>query len=78
MASVFKRFPRTMGFGGLRSLFLLWQVVLPVCWVPRPEWYFHHGVGSAKVWWSVVTPGQLSELLPQNRKKKRVGIYPSD
>lgn len=34
----------------MRTLFSFWQVLLLMCLVPRPEWYFHHGVSCAKVW----------------------------
>ena len=34
----------------MRFLFSFWQVVLPLCWIPRPEYYFHHGASCAKVW----------------------------
>lgn len=44
------------GFGWIRSLFSSWQVVLPMCWGSRPEWYFHHhGISCANVW-GAVTP----------------------
>lgn len=34
---------------GLYSCFCK-SCCLSVCWVPRPEWYFDHGVGCAKTW----------------------------
>lgn len=38
----------------MRTLFSFWQVLLLMCLVPRPEWYFHHGVSCGKVWEHVI------------------------
>lgn len=40
--STVRGFRRTMDLGGL--------VLLLKCYVPRPEWYFHHGASCVKAW----------------------------
>lgn len=45
-----RTFPELCGLWWIRSLLSLWQVMLPMCWVSWPEWYFHHRVSCAKTW----------------------------
>lgn len=47
---ILRDIPRILDFDGLDlcSYFSRWW--LPTCWIPWPEWYFHHGIICVKFW----------------------------